>query len=167
MCHPFPHSNLDFKLLYLPVKEPLQTTWRWALCSLRFPRRLHVQERIHLLYCMWHLLGDSHIHQSSVPGEGIMFRKYLSGYLSCPVALPKVNFKKPPFYQCSEEYKFCVSNFLEKPKQTTIKTSSFFSFLRYRSIKRALCFSILLWCPIRGSLLRTYHHRRLYFPGIF
>lgn len=24
MCHPFPHSNLDFKLLYLPVKEPLQ-----------------------------------------------------------------------------------------------------------------------------------------------
>lgn len=138
-----------------------------SLCSLIFHRRLNIQERIHLLYYTWHLLGDSHIHQSSSPCKGIMFRKYLSSYQrihSCPVARLKLNFIKPPFYQSSKEYKFLVSNFLEKPKQTSTVIISIF--LSYRSLKGTLCFSVMLWLPVRGSLLRSLPFR-LHFLGLF
>lgn len=148
MCNPFPSCNLDFKILFLLVKQHPPKQHGGGLCvHCTSIVDCRIQERIHLLYGMCHLLGDSHIHQSSSPCEGIMFRKYLSSYRSCPMALPKVNFKKAPFYQSSKEYKFCVSNFLEKPKQNNCDNVFFLFFFSTDPSKGlfvgASCFDIL------------------------
>lgn len=127
------------------------------LCSLIFRRRLNIQERIHLLYYPWHLLGDSHIHQSSSPCKGIMFRKYLSSYQrihSCPMALLKLNFKKPSFLSVFQRIQIsCLQ--LPGEAKANINCYNFYFFLGYRSLKGALCFSVMLWLPVRGSLLRS------------